>query len=85
MIIPISATVDDEQIQAKKRLQVSWRFLIGKGIEHMDRCAPRDEILREQFGQAIKHRQYLRAIHYLREKHPKIWDAMVEEGIMEVV
>ena len=85
MIEMISATVDTGQIDAKRRLGVSWRFIIGKGIEHMEKCAPREEMLRDQYGQAIKHRQYLRAIHYLREKHPKIWAEIVEEGITEVI
>lgn len=82
-VITISATVDEEQEAEKRKLSVSWRFLIGKGLAHMRTCVPREQIILEQYSNATRSRAYLRAVHYVKEKYPKVWDEMVINGVME--
>lgn len=75
----ITAKIETEWIEKKKKLDYHWRFLISKGFLHMEQCVPRAEFLEENFQKALHARNNMRLKYWLQKKYPKIWDEFVTE------
>ena len=75
----ISSKIDERDAKWKKRSALSYRYIIAKGREHMEKCVPRAEMLEENFQKALHVRNNQRLKYWLQQKHQKIWDRFVEE------
>lgn len=80
----ISATIEKEDLIRKARAGVSWRYIIAKGLTHIDTCVPREEDITHNYNLLLKGKSYMKMAYYIREKHPAIWDEMLQAGVREV-
>jgi len=75
--ILVSAEVDLKSYRFKKDTGVSWRFIVGKGIQHLNECVPKQEQIALNYDKALRAARYARIMHYLKEKHPAIYDEAI--------
>lgn len=74
VIYRTSVIVDQEQDIERKKWGVSWRYLIGKGLQHMNECQPRLAEIALGQDRVRRASTALQLMHYLQEQHPKILD-----------
>lgn len=75
----ISVKIDEKLRRKKISKEVSWRYIIGKGLIHLDECVPMQNEMMQNYQNILRARTHARCMHYIRTKHPKIYDRMMLE------
>lgn len=81
MQVLISAKIDEIEAKKKEKHEVSWRYIIGKGLQHIETCVPRGEIIQEAYTHALKTKRYTRLAYWLQQKYPKVWDEFIKTDL----
>lgn len=71
-------TFGQEEKEAKEKLSVTWRYLIKKGIEHVNHCGfTVEKLQRSELKQRLydlEHAKNLMTVRFLKEKYPAVYD-----------
>jgi hypothetical protein len=78
-LVLITSRISKENLLRKHKAEVSWRYVIAKGLQHIEECQPKAQIMAESYNSVIKARNYAKFIHWLQQKYPRIWDEMIME------
>jgi len=83
--ILISANVDEDVWTWRKLHGLPWRFIIGKGIEHLRECVPREREIAAKYDQVLRASRHARLMHILKEKYPTIYNEVLDLDTKEAI
>lgn len=75
----ISVKIDEKWMRKKRHLEISWRYLIGKGLIHVEECASREAEMASSYQAILRSRYNARCMNHLRLNYPKIYDRILIE------
>lgn len=71
-------TFNDQEREEKEKFNVTWRYLIKKGIEHVNHCGfTVEKLQRSEMKQRLydlEHAKNLMTVRFLKEKYPTVYD-----------
>lgn len=76
-----SVNVETEWDAVRMQRGVSWRYVVGKGIQYINEVEPKLAEITLQHDKVRRASNLLSLLYYLKEKHPQVYNEYIESGL----